>query len=115
MPLGHGKVLFSALPLELNDNLQSIADVYAYALRTAGVGATYTTEIKNPGILICPTRLPGATLYVLTSETATTPVSFRDTRSGKSFSATLDAGRAALLLVDEKGNLVTSYGWHGTP
>ncbi len=115
IPLGQGKVLFSTLPLELNDNLQSIAAVYAYALKTAGVNSTYTTDVQNPGILICPTKLPHATLYVLTSETATTPVSFRDTRSGKTFSGTLDAGRAALLLVGEKGDLVTSYGWRATP
>ena len=113
LPLGRGKVLFSAFPLELNDNLQSVADVYAYALKTAGVSATYSTGVGNPGILICPTKLPHATLYVLTSETATMPVSFRDMRSGKSFSGTLDAGRAALLLVGEKGELLTSYGWHG--
>jgi hypothetical protein len=113
LPLGKGKVLFSAFPLELNDNLQSVAEVYAYALKTAGVGATYTTEVKNPGILICPTKLPHATLYVLTSETETMPVSFRDARSGTSFAGTLDAGRAALLLVGEKGELLASYGWRG--
>ena len=115
LPLGQGKVLFSALPLELNANLQSVADVYAYALKTAGVSATYTTDVRNPGVLICPSKLPHATLYVLTSETETMPVSFRDTRSGKSFSGTLDAGRAALLLISDKGELVTSYGWHGKP
>ena len=115
LPLGQGKVLFSALPLELNANLQSVADVYAYALKTAGVSATYTTDVRNPGILICPSKLPHATLYVLTSETETMPVSFHDTRSGKSFSGTLDAGRAALLLISDKGELVTSYGWHGKP
>lgn len=112
--LGQGKVLFSALPLEMNDNLQPVADVYAYALKTAGVSATYTTEVQSPGILICPTKLPHATLYVLTSETATMSVSFHDARSGKEFTGMLDAGRAALLLVDEKGALVTSYGWQAS-
>ncbi len=113
MPLGRGKVLFSAFPLELNDTLQTVADVYAYALKTAGVTPTYTTEVKNPGILICPAKLPHATLYVLASETATSPVSFHDERSGKSFSGTLDAGRAALLLISDKGELLTSYHWKG--
>ncbi len=113
LPLGQGKVLVSAYPLEMNGNLQSIADVYAYAIKTAGISATYTTDMKKPGILICPTTLPHATLYVLSSETDTAPVSFHDTRSNKSFAGTLDAGRAALLLVGEKGELLASYGWHG--
>jgi hypothetical protein len=109
--LGAGKVLFSAYPLELNSNPESVAAVYAYALKLAHVDPVYTTPVKNPGILICPTVLPHATLYVLTSETATSPVSFTDVRSGKTFSGSLGAGRAALLLVDEKGDLQASYDW----
>ena len=113
-PLGKGKILFSTLPIELNSNLASVAKVYDYALKTAAVGRTYTTTVTNPGILICPTRLPHATLYVLTSETETTSVSFTDARSGKSFSGTLDAGHAALLLVGEHGDLIASYRWTGS-
>ncbi len=109
--LGKGHVLFSALPLEMNSNLDSVAAVYALALKQAGVGATYTTESKNPGILICPTRLPQATLYAITSETAATTVRFHDERSGKSFSGHLDAGRAALLLVGVDGRLIATYNW----
>ena len=111
MPLGKGQVLFSALPLELNSNLDSVAAVYRYGLKKADVGNTYTTDMKAPGVLICPTRLPNATLYVLTSETGTGPVQFRDTRSGKSFSGTLEAGRAALLLVGTDGKVLANYHW----
>ena len=67
--------------------------------------------MANPGILICPTRMPHATLYVLTSETETTTVSFTDTQSGKLFSGRLEAGRAALLLVGEHGDLIARYRW----
>ena len=115
LPMGKGRILLSALPLELNTNLDSIARVYAYAVKTAGVSTTYTTPVTNPGILICPTRLPHATLYVLTSETETSPVSFTDLRSGRHFSGTLDAGRAALLLVGEHGDLLSDYHWHAKP
>jgi len=47
----------------------TIGKVYDYALKLAGVDPTYTTTVSNPGILICPTMLPHATMYVLTSET----------------------------------------------
>ena len=111
VPLGKGRVLVSAQPIELNSNLESIAAVYAYALGKAGVDATYTTDIKDPGILICPTRLPNATLYAITSETAATDVRFHDERSGKSFAGHLDAGRAALLLVGTDGKVLATYNW----
>jgi hypothetical protein len=110
-PLGKGKILFSALPLELNDRLDAVAAVYAYALKAAGVEPIYTTTVKNPGILICPTVLPHATLYVLASETNDTDLSFRDVRSGKTFSGKLEPGRASLLLVDQDGSLIASYRW----
>jgi hypothetical protein len=110
-PLGKGKILFSALPLELNDRLDAVAAVYAYALQAAGVQPIYTTTVRNPGILICPTILPHATLYVLTSETNETGVSFRDVRSGKIFSGKLEPGRASLLLVGQDGSLIASYRW----
>ena len=112
VPLGQGKVLVSAFPMELNSHLDSVAKVYEYALTTAGVSHTYASSTTNPGILICPTRLPHATLYVLTSETERAAVSFTDARSGKALAGTLDAGRSALLLVTEKGEIAASYGWH---
>ena len=62
-------------------------------------------------MLICPTRLPGATLYVLTSESNQKAISFHDVRSGKDFSGQLENGRAALLLISDEGKLITSYNW----
>jgi hypothetical protein len=112
-PLGKGRILFSALPLELNDRLDAVAAVYAFALKTAEVEPAYKTTVEDPGILIAPTLLPHATLYVLTSETNQTTVSFRDARSGRSFSGSLEPGRAALLLLGDDGTLITSYHWEG--
>jgi hypothetical protein len=109
--VGKGRILFSALPLELNGNLQAVADVYNYALKVAGVVPVYSTTIKDPGILIAPTRYPDATLYVITSESNTTHVSFEDIRSGKQFTGTLKSGGAALLLVGTDGKLAATYHW----
>ncbi len=109
--LGKGRILFSPLPLELNDNVQAVGDVYRYALKVAGVVPAYSTGLRDPGILICPTRFPHATLYVLASESSQEAVSFRDRTSGKEFGGRLEAGRAALLLVGEDGSLLASYNW----
>jgi hypothetical protein len=109
--LGKGNILFVPFPIELNSNLRAVGDVYRYALRVAGVSPVYTTSVSDPGILICPTRFPDATLYVLTSETSEKPVFFRDEASGKEFSGQLGPGRAALLLVGRDGKLLASYDW----
>ena len=110
-PLGKGRILFAALPIELNQNLQAVGDIYHYAMKAANISPTYTTTVTDPGMLICPTRLPKATLYVLTSESNQKPVSFHDERSGKDFSGQLENGRAALLLISDEGKLITSYNW----
>ena len=109
--VGKGKVLFAALPLEWNDRIDSIGSVYRYALKAAGIAPTYSTTLEDPGILICPTKFPHATLYVLTSESERREVSFLDQRSGKQFSGLLDPGRAALLLIGERGELLAEYNW----
>lgn len=109
--LGKGTVLFTPFPLELNDNLWLTGEIYKYAIKKAGVAATYSTTVDHPGILICPTKFPHATLYVLTSESKRQPVSFIDLRSGKQFSTTLGEGRAAMLLIAEDGQIITSYNW----
>jgi hypothetical protein len=111
LPLGKGKILFSALPIELSDNLESVGDIYHYAMKSANVRLSYTTTISDPGILICPTRFPTATLYVLTSESNLNEISLHDVRSDHDFSGRLNPGRAALLLVSTDGKLLSSYNW----
>ncbi len=111
--VGKGKILFAALPIELSGDMAAISDVYRYAMKVADVSPTYTTTLKDTGILICATRLPEATLYVLTSESNQREVAFEDVRSGKRFSGELEPGRAALLLVGADGMVVSSYHWTG--
>jgi hypothetical protein len=109
--VGRGKILLSSFPLELNDNLDAVGSVYRYAVKVAGVTPAYSAAVDDPGILICPTQFPHATLYVITSESNQREVSFRDQKSKKEFSAQLDPGRASLLLVGEDGSILASYNW----
>lgn len=110
IPLGAGRILYFALPLELADQLDEIGRIYTYAMQRAGTGSMYTTTCDDPGVLICPTRLPDATLYVLTSESADTArVAFHDTMSGADLRVSLKPGRAALLLVGRNGRTLASY------
>jgi len=90
-----------------------VGDIYRYALQEAKVQGAYSTHLNDPGMLICPTQFDHATLYVLTSESSASDISFRDARSEKTFSGRLEPGRAALLLVNDQGELVAGYNWSG--
>jgi Beta-galactosidase len=110
--IGKGKLLFSPFPLELNDNLQAIGDVYRYALKVADVPPTYTTTDQDPGILIAPTHFLHATLYVITSESeAPVNVTFHDELSRKQLSGRLEPGHAAMLVIGDTGVLSATYNW----
>jgi hypothetical protein len=105
--IGRGQLLYFPLPLELNDDLRLLGDVYRWALAEAGVEPLYRTALDDPGILICPTPLETGTLYVLTSESSVArEVRFRDVASGKDVRVDLAPGRAALVLVTRKGEVV---------
>jgi hypothetical protein len=109
--VGKGKVLFAALPIELNDNLDAVGSVYRYAAKAAGVIPVYSAAVNDPGILICATQFPHATLYVVTSESTEQDVYFQDQRSSKEFKLKLGPGHAALLLISENGTTLASYNW----
>ncbi len=111
LPLGRGRILYFAAPLELNSSYRAIGEIYRYALHVAGIQPEYTTTTRDPGITICPTRFAQGTLYVLTSESARTRlVSWRDRASGRAFSLRLAPGRAALLWVSLQGKVPAHYG-----
>ncbi len=108
--LGAGRILYFAPPLELADQAETIGRIYRYAMTRAGVSVPYETKCEDPGLLICPTRLADATLYVLTSESAgEEPISFRDRLSGADFRINVSPGRGAILLVGRDGKIISSY------
>jgi hypothetical protein len=111
--IGSGRLLYVAMPLELAESLDSISRVYRYAIGKAGIAKVYEASTEDPGILICPTQLPDATLYALTSESSTTAhFSLRDLASGATFNIELAPGRAALALITHTGKLAASYNLH---
>jgi hypothetical protein len=109
--LGKGHILISALPLELGQNQEALGRVYAYAMQKSGVAPLREGKSRSPGVLICPTEYKDATLYVVTSETETTTATFEDPRSHVSLSTSLEAGRAALVMVGTDGKIIASYHW----
>lgn len=110
IPFGEGRILYFSVPLEMSNNVDVIGRVYKFAMKEAGIREAYTTGCTDPGILIAPTRLPDATLYVLASETAGSgTVTFHDNASGKSFTVDIAPGRGVLMLVGGDGKVIASY------
>jgi hypothetical protein len=108
--LGKGQLLFFALPLELNDDLSLVGEVYRWALAEARAVPLYRTTLLDPGILICPIALETGTLYLVASESSErSEVAWRDTTSGRELRVALDPGRAALRLVHRDGRVVARY------
>ncbi len=113
IPLGKGQIFYFAFPLELSDRLAPVGEIYRYVMAQAGVTEPYETSCTDPGILIAPTQLKDATLYVFTSEsTVKSLIEFRDNRSKMSFTINLVPGRSALMLVGKTGNIEASYNIH---
>lgn len=113
--IGAGRILFSPLPLELSDSPDVIGHAYQYALKMAGIQPIYTAGGTAPGILIAPTVFPDSTLYVISSESNQTAVTFTDVRSGAKLSGTVQPGFAAMVLVGADGRTLAAYHWPKTP
>lgn len=108
--VGQGEIFFFSLPLELNDDLDLLSEIYDWVLAEAGIETVYTTEENDPGIVIVPTVLEKSTLYVVSSESSQgQKVSFRDGRSGRDLEVDLKPGRSAVLLVTTAGELAAFY------
>ena len=90
-PLGRGKILFSALPLELNDRLDSVAAVYAYALKAAALERLHNHD-AGPGHPDLPHRVSARNLICPHLGDKRPNVSFRDERSGKTSQVILSQG-----------------------
>jgi hypothetical protein len=103
--IGYGKekFLITEYPVELNTNLNSIATLYKYAQKEAGLAPAFTTDCKNPGILIRPVDYEKARLYLLESETDKDEnIIIYDKLVNKTFTITLRARRAKLLLISSQ-------------
>ena len=111
LSVGKGTILFAALPLELGQNQEALGRIYAYAMQKSGVAPLREGKTRAPGVLICPTEYKDATLYVVASETEAATATFEDPRSHAWLSTSLDAGRAALVMVGTDGKILASYHW----
>jgi len=111
---GKGRIFWSAYPLELANNLDAAAAAYKFVLSELGIAPPF--EQKNevtPGVLIYPTTLRDAALYVITSDAAEdASIDLIDKRSGGHLAFRLPAQHAALALLRKSdGTVIAKYGF----
>jgi hypothetical protein len=118
IPYGKGRIFWAAYPVELAEGTQPAADLYAYVSGRIGLAPMFdlfpaTHSNVSPGVLIYPTVLDDAVLYVMVSDAAEdTKIDLRDKFTGARLSLSLPAQHAALAVIGkrEKG-VVAKYGF----
>jgi hypothetical protein len=114
IPYGKGRIFWAAYPVELAQGAKPAAELYAMVMSAVGVQPPF--EMKSsvgPGVLIYPTVLDDAVLYVMVSETdKNTDVDLRDKTSNAELKLRLLAGHSALAVIRKSdGGIAAKYGF----
>ncbi|THF73560.1 alpha-amylase family protein [Cohnella fermenti] len=109
---GKGRILWTGLPLELNDRSEPIAALYEYALAAAGCGPDleWVQGGELPGVYGRKLAFAEGALFVFVSEYAwDTDVEVKDPDTGAVYSFLLERERSVLFAADGDGKLIASY------
>ncbi|MGE5205937.1 MAG: hypothetical protein ACM3PW_10000 [Chlamydiota bacterium] len=110
---GKGRVFWAAYPVELAEEPEAADALYSYVLSQVGIQPPYELQQPAHGVLIYPTVLQNAVLYVLESESAEAAnIDLRDRLTGAHLALTLPSQRAALALIRKSdGAVIAKYGY----
>jgi hypothetical protein len=114
IPHGKGRIMWAAYPVELAEDLQSTAGLYAYVTRQLNITPIFTSQSPlSSGVLVFPTVLADSVLYVIVSDSASdAAISLRDQATGTSITVSLPAEHAAIAVVGKKERrVVARYGF----
>jgi hypothetical protein len=113
---GKGRILWAADPVELSEGYTALAALYRWALDQAAVKPVLrTVDALSASVLAYPTELPDAELYSFSNESLEAQnVNFIDTRTGAHVHFKMQPQRGAMLLLDQGGKTVASYGGAAT-
>ena len=118
IPYGKGRIFWAAYPVELAEGTQAAADLYAYVSGRIGIAPLFDISpvahsSVSPGVLIYPTVLDDAVLYVMVSDAAEdTKIDLRDKLTGARLSLLLPAQHAAIAVIGKREKaVVAQYGF----
>jgi len=111
---GKGRIFWASYPVELNEDLQSTAELYSYLSTRLNITAMFSTQVPLPaGVLVFPTALADSVLYVLISDSADdATINLRDQSTGTQLALSLPAQHAAIAIISQKEKkVVAKYGF----
>lgn len=112
IPLGNGRLIWSPLPVELNERTDTIAELYRYAIDEAGCesGMQWIQGGNTAGIYGRKLCFKDGFLYVFVSEFAwDVKVEVKDTDTEATYAFTVEKERSVLFAADAEGNLISVY------
>lgn len=112
IPLGRGKLIWSPLPVELNERTDTVLELYRYAIQAAGCdsGLQWKQGGDIAGVYGRKLRYNDGFLYVFVSEFAwDTDIEVADTDSGATYTFTLEKERSVLFAANSEGDIISVY------
>lgn len=109
---GKGRIIWSPLPVELNDRIEPISALYQYALASAGCSEEleWITGGQLPGVYGRKLTFQDGALYVFVSEFSNhAAIEVKDPVTGVRYSFELEKERSVLFAVDSNGQILSVY------
>jgi len=110
--IGRGKLILCPIPVEVGDYAHTVAKVYRYAAKEAGVELTYHIDAPKPGFFIYPIEYEKTVMYTVINEGFEDTVCFTDAKTGAKIKATIKAQSGIKFWLNMRGELAAAYG-HG--
>ncbi|GAF08495.1 hypothetical protein JCM16418_2576 [Paenibacillus pini JCM 16418] len=112
IPLGSGRLIWSPLPIELNERSESVAELYRYAISAAGCesGLEWIKGGDLAGVYGRKLQFKDGYLYIFVSEFGLdTNIEVKDTVTQKSYTFVLEQERSVLFATDAQGQIKSVY------
>jgi hypothetical protein len=110
--LGKGQLIWCPLPVELNERGDVLENLYAYALKQAGVAEelTWGKGGQLPGVYGRKLSFDAGGLFIFVSEYGVdTEIEVTDPVTGRSYSFELEAERTVMFAANSVGELLAVY------
>jgi hypothetical protein len=114
IPTGKGRIFWAAYPVELANGLEPAAGLYTYVTGKLGIQPMFELRSTlSPGVLVSPTVLDDAVLYVITSDSADdAKIDLLDKTTGVRLILQVPAQHAALALIGKREKaVIAKYGF----
>jgi hypothetical protein len=114
MPHGKGRIYWAVYPVELAEELQSVAELYSFVARRADITPPFSSLTPLPaGVLVFPTAMADSVLYVIVSDSdQDAAINIRDEATGAPLAFRLPAQHAAIAVIGTKERrVVAKYGF----